>query len=195
MVMTIDGVRYVRLADVLQEARRLSGFTFEDAIRDENGEYVDPCDKAKIDAYGRLFFEVAGSEVAGDSKAETTTLLLELEREYYLRRYVVTTKDGDDRYYFRKMCAVALEARMKEEGKSEEEIHKALEDGEALPVFSSDRKLARVFDDHADAEYIKKRCEEEGMTVEIVPAIYIDSGRFQRYWLDTLLDEYKDDAK
>jgi hypothetical protein len=191
-MITIDGIRYIRLADVLQKARRLCAFVNEEALRDENGKYVDPIDEATIHAYNRLFQEIAGDEVSGDTREESKKLLLELEREYYLRRYAVTMKDDEGTYYFRKMCAGALEARMKQEGKSDEEIQQALEDGETLPVFSSDKKLAEVLDDYYIAEIIKKRCEDEGLTVEIVPAIYTANGKFTKYWLDSLFSTSDD---
>lgn len=186
--MTINGVRYIRLADVLEAARRLSAFTRENAILDENKKFVDEREEATYRAYDKLFHEIAGPEVEGETKEEAKKLMMELHSEYYVGRYAIQMKDDGKSYYFRKLCAGAVAARMTEEGKSAEEIAKAIDDGETLPVFSSDPKLARLFDDYDLAVYMKNRCEDEGLTVEIVPAVYTAPGALQKFELDRILE-------
>lgn len=187
MTININGIRYIRLADVLAAAKRRAMFVRDNAILDENKQYVDPCDKAAVDAINKLFYEIAEDEVGGDSKEE----LLELEQERYKHRYAVMMTSDGKHYYFRKFCAGAVAARMTEEGKSAEEIEKAVDDGETLPVFG-DRKFAKLFDNYFSAECVKTRCAEEGLEAEIVPAMYAASNAVQKNVLEAL---FRDDAE
>ena len=88
---------------------------------------------------------------------------------------------------FRKFCPGALEAKLREEGKTEEEIQEELEEKEGLPVFSTNPKDAFLFESmeqaHSNMIYIN---HNYAMNVDVHDALILNARGAKRF-LDALL--------
>jgi len=208
-ITTIDNKHYINLGDLDHLIRKLQWDINDKYIRDSEGNFIqkdgtfglthdDAITKA---AYTHVFTKAVANLIhACESPDEVRKLHNSLESEFYWDKYVITLEgedeDGKKRLvFFRKLCMESKVARLKEAGKTDEEIGAMIDSGEAGdPVFSLRDKDAEFFESHdsADsmAEYIR---HNYGMDVKIDPAWYYDRHAKQRLMDLIDNDEQTDD--
>ena len=194
-ITTIDNKHYINLGDLDHLIRELQWEINDKYDRDEEGNFYqkdgtfglthdDAVTKA---AYTHVMTKVLSSKIrACESPEEVRKLHNDTESEFYWDKYVVTFMDKDDGkkrvLFFRKFCLDAMKARLREEGKTEEEIDSMVDDGDCGdPVFTEKSRQALYYENHDTAEstatYIKSNY---GIDVQIDPAWYYDTHAKQR---------------
>lgn len=111
---------------------------------------------------------------------------------YYAGKYYLSEKSEDEDgkptlIYFRKYCPGLMASRLKEEGKTEEEIEEAIREHEGDPAFTDAGKYAKLFESMEDAESHRAYLNHNfKMNLEVYPAFLLN-GKRCRQMLDTLL--------
>ena len=188
-IIKADNKHYIRLGDLDHLIRSMRFEVYDKYDRDDQGVFIQKDgtkglahdDAVTIAAYTHVMGQVLKNWIAARETAEEIREMRErIESEFYRDKYVVTTdsetEDGKKYLaFFRKFCQGPMEERYREEGKSEEEITKLMEDDIGMPVFSNLVRDAEYFEDHEDAEgtatHIRSRWDLE---VKVVPAWHFD---------------------
>lgn len=111
---------------------------------------------------------------------------------YYDGKYYLSEKSEDENgkptlIYFRKYCPGLMEARLKKEGKTEEEIEEAITEHQGDPAFTDVSKYAMLFESLEDAESNKIYLNHNfKVNLEVHPAFLLN-GKRCRDVLDKLL--------
>ena len=111
---------------------------------------------------------------------------------YYAGKYYLSEKSEDENgkptlIYFRKYCPGLMASRLKEEGKTEEEIEEAIREHEGDPAFTDASKYAMLFESLEDAESHKTYLNHNfKVNLEVHPAFLLN-GKRCREMLDKLL--------
>lgn len=205
-IIECDHKQYIRLGDLDHEIRLMRREIFDKYDRDENGTLVQE-DGTKGITHDDGVFIAAITHVMGrilknkvhacETPDEIREMHKRIESEFYLGKYVITTEreteDGKkELIFFKSFCTKMIEERMKEEGKTEEEIEQALLEDIGDPVFCDRSIEANFYEDYEDAEgvahYLRKTCE---LDVSIKPAWYFDRNAQERLmkWLDETKEE------
>lgn len=114
------------------------------------------------------------------TEGEIDEVFARVGREFYADKYIVlmryTGEDGDKgEIYFKSFCTHPLVVKMREEGMSEEEIWKALEEETGEPAFVSAAWDAQYFESYADAEAVSKHINDNyEIVTEVSPAFLVD---------------------
>lgn len=206
-IVKVDNKHYINLGDLDHLIRQLMWEINDKYDRDSEGcfwqkdgtfglTHDDSITKA---AYTHVMTKVLSNMIhACESPEEVRELHNKIESEFYWDKYVITLKNKDDYgkdsvLFFRKFCLDAMKARLREEGKIEEEISRMVNEGDCGdPVFSEHSRDALYYEDHDSADsattYIK---HNYGMDVQIDPAWYYDRIAKQRL-LDWISEEGKE---
>ena len=194
--------QYISLGDLDHLLRCMRWEVYDKYDRDEDGKFYQ-----KDGTFGLTHDDAMETHVlcsvmnrilenkihACETPDEIRQVHTRIQDEFYADKYVLTmtceNEDGKtELYFFRKFCLGAMEARLKEEGKTEEEIAKETEYAAGDPVFS-DRKLqAMYFEDYESADssatFIRHNYD---LDVRIDPAWYYNPNAKER--LKTWLEE------
>ena len=129
-----------------------------------------------------------------ETPEETQEVISKINDAYYRGKYYLceTSKDENGKLmtvYFRKYCPGLLAARLKEEGKTQEEIAEAVREEEGDPAFTTDAKYAKLFESMEEADshmqHLNYRCKTR---LEVRPAFLLNHKASKRF-LDSLLKE------
>ena len=131
--ITLNGERFIGLADFNHLRRNLIKDVYDRYKRDENGElHLSEKDLGYIDALTHIMGEIMCEDVHdAESPNEIKEMHRELNTEYALHRYVIVGKDEEtgERVFFRKYC-------------------EHIEEDEFTPVFTSMSRLAKAWRDY-----------------------------------------------
>ena len=179
--------QYVSLGDLDHLLKCMRQEIYGKYDRDEEGRYhqkdgtpgLTHDDNLEISVLCHVMTKVLENKIhACETPDEIRDVHRRIWDEFYMDKYVVTmTTENDDGkkelYFFRKFCLGAMEARLKEEGKTEEEIAKETEDACGDPVFTGRKIQAMYFEDHeaadSSATFIR---HNYGLDVNVDPAWY-----------------------
>lgn len=207
-IIKVDNKHYIRLGDLDHLLRQKRMEILDKYNRDENGAFIQEDGTKGLTAEDSIKFAtligirsdvVVNLVHACETPDEIRELNRRIENEFYMDKYAITahTKDEEGKemiVYFRKFCKGATEAKLREEGKTPEEIEKELEDAVGEPAFSAQSRDAYFFENHEDADgaatYINSNY---GVGAEVKPAWYLNHKAVKRF-LDTVLnsDEKED---
>ena len=209
-IIKVDNKHYINLGDLDHLIRSLQWEINDKYDRDAEGCFYqkdgtfglthdDAITKA---AYTHIFTKVLSNMIhACESPDDVRKLHDKIESEFYWDKYVVTLKDKDNYgkgsvVFLRKFCLDAMKARLREEGKTDEEINLLVDEGDCGdPVFTEKSRQALYYENHENAEsaatYIKHNYH---LDVQIDPAWYYDTHARQRLidWLDGVGNEQPD---
>ena len=198
-LLEIEHEHYVKLCDV------------ERLLRDMRREILDNSEYESLEG-GTRKYQLTDTETARlndlyfvsscikrelvltcESPDEIRALHERIRKGYYFGKYYLSQTDRDESgkptsiLYFRKYCPGAMEARLKEEGKSKEEIEEAMREKDGDPVFTTDSKYAFLFESMEETESHKAYLNHNyHMALETSPAIILDT-KSCREFLDKLL--------
>ena len=179
--------QYVSLGDLDHLLKCMRREIYDKYDRDEDGKFYQKDgtfglthdDAIETAVMAHVLTKVIENKIhACETPDEIRELHKRIEDEFYMDKYVLTMVSENDEgrkelYFFRKFCIGAMEARLKEEGKTEEEIAKETEDACGDPVFSGRLIDAMFFEDHeaadSSATFIRNNY---GLDVRIDPAWY-----------------------
>lgn len=134
--ITIDGKRYIGLAEFDHLRYNLIRDIWESYEKDENGHrHPNDFDRGRIAGMFEIIHEVMIEDVrACESPDEIREMHKNLQREYLRGKFVIVTKDEEtgERLYYRMQC-------------------EHVEEGKETPVFTNMKRLAKAFDDYYDA--------------------------------------------
>lgn len=193
--------QYILLGDLDHLLRCMRRKIYDKYDRYEDGKFYQPDgtfgltteDAVETCALVHVMSGILENKIhACETPDEIRELHKRIEDEFYMDKYVLTmVQEGDDGkkglYYFRKYCIGAMEARLKEEGKTDEEIAKETEDACGDPVFSPRLIDAMFFEDHESADSSATFIRHNyGLDVKIDPAWYYNPNVKERLkkWLD-----------
>lgn len=165
--ITIDGIRYVRLGDLMRTRKNFVRDIYDRYEKDENGQYhLSDADMGAVGALAHLMTNVIQEELheAGTDREKRDKVYAGIEAEAFKRRWCVVAKDRDGQEaYFRFWCDQA------EEGEGE------------TPVFTNMARLGAMWSDHYKAEGVAERIRRETALkdVRVLPAGYL-SGEAER---------------
>lgn len=205
-IFEFDHRQFIRIGDLDHMLRCMRRKIYDKYTRDENGKYYQKDGTFGLtteDAIvtGTLIHVLTGVLENKIHACETPDEIREvhkrIESEFYMDKYVLILEDKSEDgkkslYFFRKYCPDAMAARLKDEGKSAEEIEKETEDACGDPVFSPRLIDAMFFENHEDADssatFINHNYK---LDVKIEPAWYFDPNVKERLkkWID---EEVKD---
>ena len=120
--------------------------------------------------------------------------------EFYNGKYLVVVEEEEngkkEKYFFKRYCLGALEKKLRDEGKTDEEIAEKLEDNVGMPVFSGVLRDAEFFEDHESADstvtFINHNYDLNAM---VKPAWYFNPnvGKRIEKWLSEDMDEEEEE--
>lgn len=196
-----ENKQYILLGDLDHLLRCERRKIYDKYIRDDEGKFYQEDgtfgltkeDAIEIGTLAHVMSGVLLNKIhACETPDEIRGLHKRIEDEFYMDKYVLTmiqeNEDGkNELYYFRKYCLGVMEARLKEEGKTEEEIAKETEDACGDPVFSPRLIDAMFFEDHESADSSATFIRHNyGFDVKIDPAWYYNPNVKERLekWLN-----------
>lgn len=205
-IFEFDHRQFIRIGDLDHMLRCMRRKIYDKYTRDEDGKYYQKDGTFGLtmeDAIetGTLIHVLTGVLENKIHACETPDEIREvhkrIESEFYMDKYVLILEDKSEDgkkslYFFRKYCTGAMAARLKAEGKTDEEIEKETEDACGDPVFSPRLIDAMFFEDHESADSSATFIRHNyGMDVKIEPAWYFDPNVKERLqkWID---EEVKD---
>ena len=179
--------QYILLGDLDHMLRCMRRKIYDGYDRDEEGKFYQKDgtfgltaeDAIEVGTLSHIMTGVLENKIhACETADEIRAIHKRVEDEFYMDKYVLTVVEEDKygnkkQYYFRKYCIDAMKARLKEDGRTEEEIEKETEDACGNPVFSPRLIDAMFFEDHesADSSAVFIR-HNYGLDVKIDPAWY-----------------------
>lgn len=184
----IDGTHYLKLCDVERLLHDLRRDVYDNAPVDgvtEDGLKKYNLTETDREVLNNLYFVSSCIRRQLVNTCETPdeikTLHERIRKAYYADKYYLseTTQDDENGFetlYFRKYCPGVMAARLKEEGKTEEEIEQAIQEEDGDPVFTDNPKYAQLFEsmEAADAN-MKFLNNRMGMDLEVFPAWLLDT--------------------
>ena len=205
-IFEFDNRQFIRLGDLEHLLRCMRWKIYDKYDRGEDGKFYQKDgtfglthdDAVETAILAHVLSQVIKNKVhACETPDEIRELYKRIESEFYMDKYVIimTDKSEDGKeslYFFRKYCTNAMAARLKDEGKSAEEIEKETEDACGDPVFSPRIIDAMFFEDHesahSSATFINHNYK---LDVKIEPAWYFDQNVKERLqkWLDEEVDD------
>ena len=204
-IFEFDHRQFIRIGDLDHMLRCMRRKIYDKYTRDEDGKYyqngtfgLTTEDAIEIGTLTHVLTGVLENKIhACETPDEIREVHKRIESEFYMDKYVLVLEDKSEGgkkslYFFRKYCAGAMAARLKAEGKTDEEIEKETEDACGDPVFSPRLIDAMFFEDHESADssatFIRHNYD---MDVKIEPAWYFDPNVKERLqkWID---EEVKD---
>lgn len=205
-IFEFDHRQFIRIGDLDHMLRCMRRKIYDKYTRDEDGKYYQKDGTFGLtteDAIetGTLIHVLTGvleNKIhACETPDEIRDVHKRIESEFYMDKYVLVLEDKSEDgkkslYFFRKYCTDAMAARLKEEGKSAEEIEKETEDACGDPVFTPRIIDAMFFENHEDADssatFINHNYK---LGVKIDPAWYFDPNVKERLqkWLDEEVDD------
>ena len=205
-IFEFDHRQFIRIGDLDHMLRCMRRKIYDKYTRDEDGKYYQKDgtfgltteDAVEIGTLTHVLTGVLENKIhACETPDEIREVHKRIESEFYMDKYVLVLEDKSEDgkkslYFFRKYCAGALAARLKAEGKTDEEIEKETEDACGDPVFSPRLIDAMFFEDHESADSSAKFIRHNyDMDVKIEPAWYFDPNVKERLqkWID---EEVKD---
>lgn len=202
----IDEHYYVKLVDVerlLHDMRQeiLDNAEFE---TNEDGTRKYHLTEPETGVVNALFFASACLRkrlmVTCETPEEVRAMHERIRNGYYSGKYYLSEKseDGDGKpqlIYFRKYCPGLMRARLKDEGKTEEEIEEAITDHQGDPAFTDISKYAKLFESMEEAtDHMIFLNHNYGTHLEVHPAFLLN-GKRCREFLDQLLKGGADDGE
>lgn len=188
-IFEADHKQYIKLGDLYHLLRGLRQEIYDRYTRDENGTFIQEDgtpgltkeDSIEIASYARVMPVILRNKVhACETPDEIRKIYERVMDEFYDGKYVLIMKQKDDDgkeqvYFFRKYCLGAMEARLKDEGKTDAEIEEATNDAVGDPVFSPRLKDCEFFEDHESADSSAVFINHNyGLGVEVMPAWYFN---------------------
>jgi hypothetical protein len=161
-----ENKQYISLGDLDHMLRCMRRKIYDKYVRDDEGKFYQEDgtfglthdDSIEVSMLAHVMSGVLENKIhACETPDEIRELHKRIEDEFYMDKYVLTmTQENEDGkkelYFFRNFCLGAMEARLKEDGKTDEEIAKETEDACGDPVFSPRRIDAMFFEDHESAD-------------------------------------------
>ena len=203
----IDGTHYVKLCDVERLLHDLRRDVYDNAPVDgvtEDGLKKYNLTETDREVLNYLYFvsSCIRRQLVNtcESPDEIKALHERIRKAYYADKYYLseTTQEDDGGFevlYFRKYCPGVMAARLKEEGKTEEEIEQAIQEEDGDPVFTDNPKYAQLFEGMEEADANMKFLNNHmGMDLEVFPAFLLDTKGCKEL-LDKLLKEDDEEQK
>lgn len=196
-VTEIDRRYYVKLSDVERLLHDMRREIIENAACEEHedGTKKRHFTDAETDRLNDLFFVSSCLRmrlIKGLGPDEIRELHEKIRRDYYMGKFYLSQTaevEGDKKelMYFRKYCPEAMASRLREEGKTDEEIQSAIEDEQGDPAFTTESRYARLFEsmEEADAQ-AKYLNHSHGMNLSVYPAWMLDNKSAKKV-LDAIL--------
>lgn len=155
--LTINGQRYISLAEFNHMRRNLVKDIYDGAEKDSDGKlYLSEYDRGRVDVLSSIMSVIMHEELRyAESPEEIRAMHKKLDSEYAFHRYIIVGADPETgaEIYFRMYCDKAVE-------------------GEETPVFTSIRRLSKAWTDHYSAtvvcEALRRATGDE--TLNVVPA-------------------------
>lgn len=193
----IDGRHYLKLVDVERLLADIRHEIRENAACEllEDGKKNYHLTEAEIAVTNTLFFVSSCIRkqlmVTCETPDEIRAMHERIRNLYYDGKYYLsetTEEDGKPAIvYFRKYCAGRMAARLKEEGKSQDEIAEAVQEHEGDPAFTTDGRYAKLFESMEEADSNKTYLNHNYHTnLEVHPAFLLNAKRC-RDVLDSIL--------
>ena len=193
--------QYVLLGDLDHLLRCERRKIYDKYTRDEDGKFYQKDGTFGLTADDGIVVGTLAHVMSGvlenklhacETPDEIREMHKRIETEFYMDKYVLTMVEENENgkkslLFFRKYCLGSMEARLKEEGKTDEEIAKETEDACGDPVFSPRPIDAMYFEDHESADssavFIRHNYD---LDVRIDPAWYYDPNVKERLekWLN-----------
>ena len=186
-LLEVDHKHYLKLADVERLLRDMRRDILGNAVWEEleAGKRKFHLTETEQEVLNNLYFvsncikrQLA---VACETPDEIRKVHEKIRRAYYDGKYYLSEKTTDEDgkpilLYFRKYCKGAMEARLKAEGKTQEEIEETLREKDGDPAFTSKGEFARLFEsmEHAESHrtYINHNYQ---MNLTVNPAWMLDN--------------------
>ena len=196
----IDGTHYLKLCDLERLLHDLRRNILDNAKSEplEDGKRKYDLTETEREILNHLYFiaSCAKSQLVHtcESPDEIRELAERIRKAYYVGKYCLTEKTEDENgkpmlIYFRKYCPGAMAARLKEEGKTEEEIREIMQDEEGDPAFTYESKFAKLFESMESADSYKVYLNHNyNMHLEVEPAYRLDA-KVCKELLDKLLKD------
>jgi len=199
--------QYIRLGDLDHLLKSMRREVYDRYTRDKNGALYQEDgtkglthDDAVITAtLAGVMTKVLKNKInACETPDEIRKVHERIEMEFYMDKFLVVSKENDETgkttgiYFFMKYCRTAMENRMRDEGKTEDEIAEEMtEDAVGDPVFSTRLSDAEFFEDYEMADSCASFIRHNyGTDVEVVPAWHYDPNVEKRLidWLNREVD-------
>lgn len=199
--------QYIRLGDLDHLLKCMRQEIYDKYDRDEDGKFYQKDgtfgltreDSMEVSLLCHVMTRVLENKIhACETPEEIRNVHRRIWDEFYDGKYVLTMTGKDDGekeklYFFRKYCLGAMEARLKEEGKTDEEIAVETEDACGDPVFTDRKIQAMYFEDHESADSSATFIRHNyGLDVRVDPAWYYNPNAQERLkkWLDEEVEKH-----
>lgn len=195
--------QYIRVGDLDHLIKGMRREVYDKYTRDENGAFyqedgtkgITHDDGIIIATLVGVMGKVLKNKIhACETPDEIRKVHERVEMEFYMDKFLVVSREKDEAgkttgiYFFRKYCRTAMENRLREEGKTEDEISEEMtEDAVGDPVFSSRLSDAVFYEDYETADSCASFIRHNyGTDVEIEPAWHYDPNVEKRLieWLN-----------
>ena len=205
-----DGFKYIKLGDLDHMLRMWAYSIYDkyDVDADGNISQKDGTkglkhdDNLKIQIISAVMNKILKNVLRScDTNEEAEKWKNRVEGEFYGKKYVIQIvpekgAEPAEPIFFRGFCPGVLETKMREEGKSQEEIEEALDRCEGIPAFGTGEQDAWFFEDHWHATNAAKsiRRWDENLKVEVIDA-FRASPRMLRRIYESLMKKIESKAQ